>query len=117
LAPAYTPPGKALITVNLLGTDHDLPAAVRAVRTQLRGWYGAEVDRWESLAHYPIPRALPGQAPPVPWPGARKLQLQTDLWCCGEHCGEPSIHWALANGRRCGAGVARRLGTGPPPAG
>jgi hypothetical protein len=90
----------------------NLPAARAAALKQLREWYGAQVDRWEPLADYPIERGLPAQAPPVSDPARRRLRLAAGLWSCGEDRGEPSIHWALATGRRCAVEIAAHLGAG-----
>jgi phytoene dehydrogenase-like protein len=112
LSPAYAPAGQALVGVNLPGVHRNLPAARAAALKQLREWYGAQVDRWEPLADYPIERGLPAQAPPVSDPARRRLRLAAGLWSCGEDRGEPSIHWALATGRRCAVEIAAHLGAG-----
>jgi hypothetical protein len=89
------------------------------------------VDRWQRLAVYRLPQALPAQTPPVRYPGGAVQRRSDWLWVCGEHACAPSIQWALHSGRRAGAEIARsllgratprsleglRLASDPPPAG
>lgn len=113
LAPAYAPPGKHLITVNCFAKDADPEGLETAVRRQLRSWFGASVDAWSRLAVYRVGAALPGQAPPVCAPPMDSIvparPVADRVWVCGEHEAPPSIHWALASGRRIGESVAVRL--------
>ena len=100
----YAPPGAALVTVNIFRAADDVESMAAAVRSQLRGWYGTAVDRWQRIAAYVIPDALP-----VPNPAGRSLRLADALWGCGEAQGAPSIHWALHTGRRAGTEIAASL--------
>lgn len=67
-APAYAPPGRALVACNVVDTaaierlDAD-EALDRAVRQQMAGWFGAGVERWQRLAVYRIRHALPRRVP------------------------------------------------------
>ncbi len=97
LSAAYAPAGQALVTVNCFGTDADPETLNPWVRAQLRDWYGEVVDRWQRLAVYRLPAALPAQAPPVTAP-ARPVRMTDWLWVCGESTAPPSIHWALSSG-------------------
>jgi hypothetical protein len=59
VSPSYAPPGKALVSVSLVGTysdrsDEDLQAAVE---TELRDWFGKETATWRHLKTYRIPFA------------------------------------------------------------
>ena len=109
LSDHYAPPGQALVTVNCHGSDYNPDALETAVRTQLAGWFGDQVNAWRRLACYRLPEALPAQPPPVPFPGS-VAQRQADwLWVCGEYLNAPSIQWALHSGRRAGAEIGRVL--------
>jgi len=112
LSEHYAPPGKALITVNCLGIDPDLDHLETAIKRELGDWFGPRVSSWERLALYSIPRALPGQAPPVAYPGSIPQRPAEGLWVCGEYHAAPSIHWTLHSGRRAGEDIARYLGAG-----
>jgi hypothetical protein len=109
LSEHYAPPGRALITVNLIGAHRDPEAAESDLRAELIQWFGDQVADWERLAVYCLPRALPVQSPPVGWPGATDGRVGEALWIAGEHVGAPSIHWALASGRRVAGSVADAL--------
>lgn len=104
LAPAYAPPGQALVTVNCFGTAADPAALEVAVRQQLADWFGAAVADWRLLRVYQLPAALPVQAPPVMAP-APVRPVRPGLWVCGELVAPPSIHWALVSGERSAAAV------------
>ncbi|MEK9737147.1 MAG: FAD-dependent oxidoreductase, partial [Candidatus Nanopelagicales bacterium] len=56
-APAYAPPGVALVSASALGV-RDTVAQERAVRDHLGWLYGAHAERWELIARYAIPYAL-----------------------------------------------------------
>lgn len=111
LAPAYAPPGKALVTVNCFGHEQAPEQLAPLVQQQLRTWFGDTVDAWHPLAVYRIDDALPVQAPPVTAPSATNAPqpIAGQVWVCGELAAPPSIHWALASGRRVGEAVARQL--------
>jgi phytoene dehydrogenase-like protein len=111
LSPHYAPDQQALMCVNVFGAHHNPDALETAIRAQLRSWYGAEVDVWERLAVYRLPRALPVQSAGVTAPSG-PLRLTDRVWACGETAAPPSIHWALASGNDTGAAVGRALRTG-----
>ena len=110
LSEHYAPPGKALITVNCHGVGDDPDHLEARIRQELSDWFGPQVASWERLAVYPIPQALPAQAPPVVDPASVPQRLAPGLWVCGEYQAAPSIHWTLHSGRRAGEDVALFLG-------
>jgi phytoene dehydrogenase-like protein len=101
VAPTYAPPGQALVSVSLVGVpgveDHALD---RAVRDQLRGWYGRQVDAWRRLATYRIPYAQPRQDVDDLPSLARDVRVGDRTWVCGDHRDTASIQGALVSGRR-----------------
>jgi Flavin containing amine oxidoreductase len=105
VAPTYAPRGRHLIAAALPGViDGDLEAIAR---TQLHGWWGAQVDAWEHLATYRIPHGQPGQAPP--FSPKQRVALPDGRFVCGDHRDTASIQGALYSGRRCAAAVAAAL--------
>lgn len=94
----------------MLGTRHDPGQIEYQLRNELSEWFGPEVMKWELLAVYRLPEALPAQHPHVPYPADRETQLGDRLWLCGELGSAPSIQWALYSGARAGASVAAALG-------
>jgi phytoene dehydrogenase-like protein len=105
----YAPPGASLISVNVHGAEHNPDALETEVRRELTGWFGDQVLAWERLAVYRLPRALPVQSPPVPYPGAIRLRQSDWLWTCGEYGAAPSIQWALHSGRRAAEEIVQSL--------
>ncbi len=112
LSEHYAPPGKALITVNCHGVGEDPDRLEARIRRELGDWFGPPVASWERLAIYPLPQALPVQAPPVADPATIPQRLASGLWVCGEYRAAPSIHWTLHSGRRAGEDIALSLSAG-----
>jgi phytoene dehydrogenase-like protein len=110
ISPAYAPPGRALVTVNVLGNPPEDDKALEGrVRTQLSDWFGTVVRHWRLLRLYRIDRALPPQEPPVAGPDAWPCRLGQRLFVCGEYQSAPAIQWSLFTGRRAGAAAAAAL--------
>ena len=109
--PAYAPPGRALLSVTILGTPRASDEALEAaVRGQLAGWFGAAVHSWTHLRTYRIPYALPDQAPPFLSPPERPVRRRRGLYVCGDHRRTASLNGALAAGRAAASAVAADLG-------
>jgi len=100
VVPGYAPPGRALVSVTILGAGHP---DLEAVGRQLRGWFGSSVAGWRHLRTYRIPRALP--AYPVGGFGEQPVRLAPGLYACGDHREHPSLNGALASGRRAAEAV------------
>ena len=113
VAPSYAPPGAALVSATILGIPALSDVALdAAVRDQLRGWFGAQVDGWRRLAVQRIPFALPAQPPAVLAEPERPVRLREGLFVCGDHRDTGSIQGAMVSGRRAAAAV-RGLDAGP----
>lgn len=102
------PEGRALISATVLGLpaddDEDLD---RAVRRQLGGWFGTQVDAWQLLRVYRIREALPAMDPPLDAPAPARIR--PGLFLCGDHAADSSINGAMASGRRAAAAVLEDL--------
>ena len=97
VAPSYAPPGAALVSATVLGVPPlDDDALDAAVRDQLRGWFGAQVDGWRLLRVLRIPFALPAQPPAALTPAERPVRLRDGLFVCGDHRDTASIQGAMA---------------------
>ena len=106
VAPSYAPPGAALVSATVLGVPAlDDVALDRAVRDQLHGWFGAQVDDWRLLRALRIPFALPAQPPAVLSPAGRPVRLRDGLFVCGDHRDTASLQGAMVSGRRAAAAV------------
>ena len=101
----YAPKGKHLISVALPGVvNGDLESIAR---TQLRGWWGTQVDAWKHLRTYAITHAGPTQEPP--FSPKQRVDLGGGRFVCGDHRDTGSIQGALYSGRRCGEAVIASL--------
>lgn len=101
VAPSYAPTGRALVAAACPGV-HD-PEAEPAVRTQLRRWWGSEVDRWQHLRTDAIAHGQPDQRPPLH--PKQRVALGDGLYVCGDHRDTGSIQGALFSGRRAAEAV------------
>jgi phytoene dehydrogenase-like protein len=101
-APEYAPEGQALIVAAIAGSAD--PDAERAVRSQLRRWWGTSVDSWRHLRTDAITHGQPDQSPP--FSPKRSISLGNGLFVCGDHRDTGSIQGALFSGRRTGEAVA-----------
>lgn len=103
VAPEYVtsaaPVQHALIAAACPATG-DIDDLKAAVRTQLRGWWGPQVDQWKVLRVDTIAHGQPQQQPP--FSPKRRQTLGDGLFVCGDHRDTPSIQGALYSGRRCG---------------
>lgn len=114
LSSAYAPAGLSLVTVNIFGTRHNPDSLEMALRQELQEWFGSSARRWELLATYRLPDALPAQQPPRPDPAASPWRRHGPVWVCGEYSSAPSIQWALQSGRETGEALAAALHGGAP---
>lgn len=110
-APSYAPPGEALVSASALGvrasSEHE-----RAVRDHLGWLYGVDTSRWELIATYPIPYALP--AMPVPLQVRKPTRAANGVFVAGDHRDTSSIQGALVSGRRAADDVLAQLGVPHP---
>lgn len=115
VVPGYAPPGKALLSLTVLGDPaEDDEALEGAVRVQMSRWYGEDVvAAWTHLRTYRIRHAQPRQAPGDLEPPARSVQLAPGLFLCGDHRDHASLQGALASGGRAARAVIESLGHGP----
>jgi phytoene dehydrogenase-like protein len=111
VAPAYAPPGAALVSAAVLDRP-DLPRGPdleAAVLGQLADWFGSAVVGWRHLATYHIPHAQPAQPPGTLDPPERPVRLRPGLYLCGDHRDNASINGALTSGRRTADAVLEDL--------
>lgn len=106
-ASTYAPVGQSLISVTVLGKpDENLEEAVKA---ELKGWYGQEVEKWRHLRSYRIdhaqPRLAPGHKPGIEVYNTANI----NVYVCGDHTENASINGALVSGRRAAEAVGADL--------
>lgn len=96
-APGYAPPGESLVSCSALGVRTSSADAAVA-RAHLARLMGADTHRWDLLATYPIPYALPAMS--VPLTLQRPVRLDDGVYVAGDHRDTASIQGALVSGRR-----------------
>ncbi len=105
VAPSYAPAGQTLIGAVLPGVE-DPQARVAAV-SQLRRWWGSQVDDWQHLRTDAIAHGQPSQTPP--FSPKRRVDLGQGRFVCGDHRDTASIQGALFSGRRAGEAAVEFL--------
>ncbi|MBR7835012.1 FAD-dependent oxidoreductase [Actinospica durhamensis] len=109
--PGFAPPGYALVSTSVAGAS---TITEPEVRTRLGELYETDTSRWDLLARYAIPGALPRMTPP--WPLTRSTRLAADRYVCGDYRATGSVQGAMASGARAAreaiadAGRADRTG-------
>ncbi|KZV35519.1 15-cis-phytoene desaturase, chloroplastic/chromoplastic [Dorcoceras hygrometricum] len=101
VAPSYAPPGKALVSVSLIGLFDDVSdqELVGRVVKEMSGWFGeASVGSWSYLRMYRIGFAQPNQCPPTDL--VKDPKLSPGLYICGDYVTSATFDGALASGRR-----------------
>ena len=106
VAPTCAPPGSHLVVASLPG--HDGPTIETDARSQLRDWWGPQVDEWDHVATYRIAHGQPRQRPP--FNPKRRVRLDDGRFVCGDHRDTASIQGAMYSGRRCGLAIATEIG-------
>jgi phytoene dehydrogenase-like protein len=102
----YAPGKKALVCATALGEYFDFENLLNAVRSQLKTWYGNQVDDWRDLEHYRINQALPDQKR---LPPARTPNLANGFVLCGDYLENGSLNGALLSGRKAAEVVFRSM--------
>lgn len=105
VCPEYSPDDRALISTSILGSPRD--HADLSVPDLLGEIYRTDTDRWDLLATYDVPDALPVMEPP--WPLTRSTRLGQARYVCGDHRATGSVQGALASGARAAREVAADL--------
>ena len=101
LSPQYAPPGQTLISVSLLKLPMERAAAEgeSLARSELKEWFGDEVDSWKMVRSVCLPQALPAFLPgTLPGPF-----VETDIpgvFSCGDDVSIPSQDGAAHSGQR-----------------
>ncbi len=100
VATAYAPDGQALISITVLGVDHDQSSIIESVLQQVRKWYGEPVDQWRHLKTYEIKHSLPKQNCSDLETVKKPLLTKDGIYRCGDYLDFASIQGALASGRK-----------------
>jgi hypothetical protein len=106
LSAAYAPPGRALVSVSVLGTVD--PAGLESrVLGELEAWFGVAVRDWRHLRTYRVERALPRQPPGTGFTGPG-FRDEAGVFVCGDHHWSASIEGAIRSGLKTADAVLTR---------
>lgn len=100
LGTEYAPAGQSLISITVLGIDHQESDLIEQVVEQAVGWYGDAATSWRHLKSYPIAYALPVQDCSRLEQVQQSLQTEGGIYRCGDYVDFASIQGALASGRK-----------------
>jgi phytoene dehydrogenase-like protein len=106
VAPAYAPPGQALISISVLGAPA-IPDLEMQIVAELEPWFGAEVRGWRHLRTDRIERALPEQPPITGSVGPCFREIE-GIFVCGDHLTSASIEGAIISGLRTADALLRQ---------
>ncbi len=98
VAPSYAPPGKTLISVNLISNrEISEQNLLEKVQTELVKWFGEDYA-WRHLKTYRIPDALPRFL--SNFTAENNLKIKDNLYRCGDYAAYPSLNAAMKTGRK-----------------
>ncbi|MFM9825227.1 NAD(P)/FAD-dependent oxidoreductase [Flavobacterium sp.] len=96
----YAPKGKVLIAISYNGIPNlDDITLAENMKTELKKWYGNQVDNWKMLKTYRINYALPNQEKVRNEISNLELKINDNLYICGDHLLNGSINAAMKSGR------------------
>ena len=109
-APAYAPPGAALVSASVVGVPTaDDPTLDAQVRDHLADWYGRKtVDAWRLLRIDRIPYSLPPDGVEALATPRRPTKLADGLHACGDHRAVGSQNGAMLSGRLAAEAILGR---------
>jgi predicted NAD/FAD-dependent oxidoreductase len=69
------------------------------IKNELRNWYGNQVEDWKMLKTYRVNYALPNQEKVANEVTQSEIQINENLFICGDHLMNGSINAAMKSGR------------------
>jgi len=96
----YAPKGKVLVSVSYNGIPEiDDASLAENMKSELKQWYGKQVEDWKILKTYRINYALPNQDTVRNEVSNSELQINENVYMCGDHLMNGSINAAMKTGR------------------
>lgn len=110
-APEYAPAGRVLVSSSMVHGSVPDDVDGPEMRRVLARLHCTDTSRWELIATYDLPHALPGM--PAPHPMRKPVRLSYDgdwVYVAGDHRDTSSLQGALVSGRRAAKAVLDDLG-------
>lgn len=96
----YAPAAKVLISISYNGIPTiDDATLAENMKTELKQWYGNQVEDWKLLKTYRINYALPNQEKVTDEVTHSEIKINDNLFICGDHLLNGSINAAMKSGR------------------
>ena len=96
----YAPIGKVLISISYNGIPTiDDTTLAENMKTELKKWYGNQIDDWKMLKTYRIKYGLPNQEKVSNEVSNSEIKINENLFICGDHLLNGSINAAMKTGR------------------
>ena len=96
----YAPAAKVLISISYNGIPTiDDATLAENMKTELKQWYGNQVEDWKLLKTYRINYALPNQEKVSNEVTHSEIKINDNLFICGDHLLNGSINAAMKSGR------------------
>ena len=96
----YAPENKVLIAVSLNGIlEINDETLAENMKTELKTWYGNQVNDWKMIKTYRIKYALPNQDSVSNELSESDIKINENLLICGDHLLNGSINAAMKSGR------------------
>jgi predicted NAD/FAD-dependent oxidoreductase len=99
-----------LISLSTIGLAQDgQEEYINAVKTEMRNWFGEQVDSWKYLKTYHIPYSLPRQENVSYNIGNQAVKIGENLYMCGDAFSNSSLNAAMKSGRVAAAAINDQL--------
>jgi phytoene dehydrogenase-like protein len=96
----YAPENKVVIAVSVNGNPAiDDVTLAQNMKSELKTWYGNQVEDWKMIKTYRINYALPNQDKVTNELLDSEIQINENLFICGDHLLNGSINAAMKSGR------------------
>ena len=109
VAPGYAPEGKNLISISVVGETGLKPNELnKAVKNELKAWFGKQTDEWEELHTRTVRYALPDQQNVQQSIPEAQYKIREGLYVCGDFQLNGSINASMKTGKAVADLVTRQ---------
>lgn len=111
VASGYAPENKNLVSISVVGkSDFSKKELAKAIRKELKTWFGKATQDWEHLNTKVIEYALPNQSNVHHEISKQNYKIRKGLYLCGDFQLNGSINAAMKSGREVAELIIKDLG-------